>query len=96
MHVHVPQAGNQELPGSIDDAGVGCQLDGPADGEDPAAADCDGDVLARRCAGCIDDGRVLEDNILPRDNRKAGSESKQPVAQTILTCRFQISYSILD
>ena len=35
-----------------------------ANGKNASAGDGDGDVLARRRAGRIDDGRMLEDNIL--------------------------------
>jgi hypothetical protein len=64
MDVHVPQARDQELAGSIDDSGIGRGLDAQTNREYPFAADCDGDVPARRRAGPIDDGRMLEDNIL--------------------------------
>jgi hypothetical protein len=96
MDVHVPQAGDQELVSSVDDAGTGRGLDAQANREDASTADGDRDVLARRRARSIDDRRVLEDNILPRNNRKKGKERKQPVAQAILTCLLQISYSASD
>jgi hypothetical protein len=100
MDVHVPEAGNQEFPGGIDDAGARSGLHtcayGSINGKNASAADGDGDVLACRRTGSVDDGRMFEDNILSRNNRKEGSESKQPVTQAILTCLFQFSYSVSD
>jgi hypothetical protein len=96
VEVHVPQAGDQELASGVDDPGARRGLGARAYRKNPSTADGDGDVLARWRAGSVNDRRMLDDNILPRDNRKEGSQSKQPVAQAILTCLLQISYSASD
>jgi hypothetical protein len=62
--MHVPQARNQKLARGVDDAGAGCRLDILRDAGDTAVGDGDRYIGARRCAGRVDYGRVLENNVL--------------------------------
>jgi hypothetical protein len=111
MVVHVPQAGDQEFAGGVDNAGVGRRLHAragsPINGQDASTADGDRDILARRRAGCVDDRGMLDDDLWYRalgqsgrpegDESDEGDESEQSSeGQTILTCLFQISYSTSD
>ena len=82
VDVHVPQAGDQEFAGGIDDAGARRRLDAPADRGDAAVGNRDRDVFARRSAGRIDDRGVLKDDTLSERNRQEGSETEQPEEQT--------------
>jgi hypothetical protein len=83
--MHVPQAGDQEFSGGIDNAGAGRSHETFADGSDPPIGDGDRDILARGSAGRVDDRRVLEKYGLGQSGRQEGGETEQPEEQTLPT-----------
>ncbi len=68
VHMHVPQAGNEEFATSVDDAGGLIKLGsrGRADGSDSIFDDDDGLIRLRSAARSVDDADMLQDqrNIL--------------------------------
>jgi len=71
MEMHVPQAGDQEFAGGIDDARARQGLNALPYGGDASVGDGDRDVRARRRAGCVDNRGVLEDDALGESGWKA-------------------------
>jgi len=62
--MHVPQARNQKLACSVDNASAGRRLDTLRDAGDSSVGDCNRDIYARFGASRVDDGGVLENNAL--------------------------------
>jgi len=63
VNVHIPQAGNQELAGSVDQSGIVRRPDGGAfaDFADTPVGDDDSHVPLGRSAGGVDNGDVGKD-----------------------------------
>jgi len=63
MHVHVPQAGNEEFAMSVDDVGGPIELGsrGRTDRGDSASDDDDGLIRVRSAARSVNDADMLQD-----------------------------------
>jgi hypothetical protein len=64
MEVHVPQAGYQELAGGIDHPGARRRRNSLSNRSYAPIGDGEGNIYARRRAGCVDYGSMLEEYVL--------------------------------